>query len=209
MTNHLNSVKTAPEPRSTYHHGSLREALITAAEEIVGERGATGFSLREAARRAGVSPAAPAHHFGNTRGLLTALAAKGFQRLAHELETAMAEAPSSDRLQSLAAAYLQFAQENGPLFGIMWLREVVDRTDANYLAAGRAAFNVLEQAVTGKDLPVATAPHVPHPTVIAIWAMAHGLAKLTLDGALEGLSSEVQSEVLDLFPAVVNGTAID
>ena len=63
-----------------YHHGDLREKLVAAAEAIILERGVDGFSLREAARRAGVSPAAPAHHFGDTQGLLSEVALRGFRR---------------------------------------------------------------------------------------------------------------------------------
>lgn len=203
MTDDLNSVKSLPRRRSTYHHGNLREALIAAAEEIVRERGPTGFSLREAARRAGVSPGAPAHHFGDAKGLLTAVATKGFERLGHELQTATAGLPQEERLNALGTAYLEFARQNGPLFGIMWLRDLLDQTDANYIAAGRAAFNILEQVVTGKQLPIATAPHVPDPAVIAVWAMVHGLAQLALDGALAGLPAGFQSQVVDLLSGIV------
>ncbi|MDQ4087902.1 MAG: TetR/AcrR family transcriptional regulator, partial [Pseudomonadota bacterium] len=70
MADHLDSVKSAEEARA-YHHGSLRKALVEAAEAVIAERGVDRFSLREAARRAGVSAAAPAHHFRDSRGLLT------------------------------------------------------------------------------------------------------------------------------------------
>ena len=62
----------AGSARGGYHHGDLRQAMITAAEAVLAEKGLAGFTLRECARRAGVSPAAPAHHFGNLTGLLTA-----------------------------------------------------------------------------------------------------------------------------------------
>ena len=77
MKPNVNSVKTGRRSRG-YHHGALREALLEAAEALIGERGLDGFSLREAARRVGVSPAAPQHHFGDARGLLTAIATAGF-----------------------------------------------------------------------------------------------------------------------------------
>ena len=69
MTDDLNSVKTPLSENATYHHGALRTALLAAAEALIEERGLDRFSLRETARRAGVSPAAPAHHFGDARGL--------------------------------------------------------------------------------------------------------------------------------------------
>lgn len=203
MSKHLNTVKSpGAAKRGTYHHGDLRNALIQAAEEILVERGATGFSLREAARRAGVSPGAPAHHFGDARGLLTAVAARGFERLTEELATASEDAAPADRVRAIGAAYLKFALENGPIFGIMWLRDLLDQTDTDYLSAGRAAFNVFERAALERDVPVATAPRVPDAPVIAAWAMVHGLARLTLDGALDAVPPTTRAQVLELMPTV-------
>lgn len=205
MNDDLNSVKSGSGARDTYHHGSLREALMAAAEDIIRERGTTGFSLREAARRAGVSPGAPAHHFGDSKGLITAVAARGFQRLAEQLKAASGKAAPADRLKAVGAAYLDFALKNAALFGIMWLRELLDLTDPDYLAAGRAAFNVLEQAATAKEVPVATGPRLPDVEVIAAWAMVHGLAKLVLDGALDAVPREMRLNILDLMPSLWGG----
>lgn len=203
MPKHVNSVKTPVHEtgakRETYHHGSLREALIAASEAILEERGASAFSLREAARRAGVSPAAPAHHFGDSRGLLTAVAARGFERLTEQLKQA-SEGKSANRLKAIGAAYLQFARKNRALFGLMWMRDMLDQTDEDYLAAGRAAFNVLEKAATERDVPVATKPHVPDASTIASWALVHGLAKLTLEGALDRLPATALDRALALLP---------
>lgn len=197
MTRKLNTVKS--EVRR-YHHGDLQTALVLAAEQILTEKGVAGFSLREAARRAGVSPAAPAHHFKDARGLLTAVAAKGFSRLAEHLALAAVEMPAGCRLQALGAAYIDFAQQSPAIFSIMWNRELLKTDDAAYLKAGRTAFNVLERAASGKAVPVRTAPHVPDPTIIATWSMIHGFARLVLDGALEGVPDSMQSEVLALLP---------
>src|SRR5687768_5541186 len=98
MIQNLNTVKSKAGERRAYHHGDLQAALIAAAEDVLAEKGVSGFSLREAARRAGVSPAAPAHHFKDARGLLTAVAARGFQRLTETLIQAADAAPQSDRL---------------------------------------------------------------------------------------------------------------
>jgi len=204
MSDDLNSVKSDADgaEKRRYHHGNLRTALIAAAEDILRERGATGFSLREAARRAGVSAGAPAHHFGDARGLLTAVAAGGFARLARQLRTASEGAPP-DRLAAIAAAYLDFARENGALFGIMWLRDLLDQSDPDYLSAGRDAFNVLEQAATGRGVAVATGPRIPDPSVIAAWSLVHGLARLTLDGALDTVPADYQARVLALAPRLM------
>ncbi len=88
----VNTVKIGRKPRRDYHHGALRPALLKAAVEVLEERGLDGFSLRETARRAGVSPAAPAHHFTDTPGLLTAIATASFVSLAEAIEAADAPA---------------------------------------------------------------------------------------------------------------------
>src|SRR5687768_10873441 len=100
MDDDLNSVKTAGSGQRTYHHGALRSALLSAAEALLEERGIDRFSLRETARRAGVSPAAPAHHFGDARGLLTAIATEGFQSLGDVLEAADVGKDRGERVRS-------------------------------------------------------------------------------------------------------------
>lgn len=194
----VNTVKT--NKRDRYHHGNLRESLIESAEEILREKGVAGFSLREAARRTGVSPAAPAHHFGDTCGLLTSVAARGFQRLKEQLAAALDGVAPERHLQAIGGAYLKFACDNPALFSIMWMRDLVDPDDDEYLAAGRAAFNVFERAATGLDVAPATAPRIPSAALIAAWAMMHGLARLKLDGALNSVPTDIENEVLELMP---------
>ena len=198
MASELNDVKT--EARDRYHHGDLRESLIVSAEQILREKGVGGFSLREAARRTGVSPAAPAHHFGDSRGLLTAVAARGFRRLTEKLDSALEGVPIGQRLKALGSAYLEFACENPALFSMMWMRDLVDPDDEEYLSAGRAAFNVFERAATGTDVVPATAPRTPGAALVAAWATMHGLARLKLDGALANVPRQIEDEVLDLMP---------
>lgn len=202
----MNSVKikttSRRKPPRRYHHGDLHKALIVAGEEILDERGVEGFSLREAARRAGVSPAAPAHHFGDARGLLTAIAAHGFEVLADALSSAEADVKPEQRLDAQARAYVKFATQRGALFSLMWRRGLIDITDAAYLAAGRRAFNLFERAATGRDIPVADAPRQPAPAVLAAWALMHGYARLLLDGALDASTPDLTDAVLAFLPRV-------
>ena len=202
MKKKLNTVKKQSVADSAYHHGDLRAALVSAAEAILAERGVSGFSLREAARRTGVSPAAPSHHFGDSRGLLTAVAAKGFRKLTDQLDSALQKATKQARLEAVGDAYLGFAKRNPALFTIMWTRDLLDQSDPHYLAAGRAAFNVLERAVTGEEIRIATVPQRPSSSVVAAWAMLHGLARLTLDGALDTAGPELASEIMELMPKI-------
>ena len=122
--------------RCTYHHGDLRAALIGAADAIVAETGIEGFSLRAAATRAGVSPGAPAHHFGSARGLLTEVALLAFKRLGRALE---AVGPSEDAagdaaadVRALGLAFVRFVLENPGHFRLMFRNDLVNRDDPRY-----------------------------------------------------------------------------
>src|ERR1700722_12569614 len=96
-----------------YHHGSLRPALLRAVEELIAEKGIEGLSLRECARRAGASWSAPAHHFGDKTGMLTAFAVAGFTQLKEHMETRRdACADQADRAVAVGEGYLEFALRN-------------------------------------------------------------------------------------------------
>ena len=111
--------------RPTYHHGDLRAAILTEAAHLVAERGADRVSLRELAREAGVSHAAPAHHFTDRRGLFTALAAQGFEMLA----AALAEA--RPRFLDAASAYVRFAIEHPGHYRVMFDKSLLDPSSRN------------------------------------------------------------------------------
>ena len=172
--------KSGAAPSRGYHHGDLRHALIETAETLLAERGVEGFSLRECARRAGVSPAAPAHHFGNMPGLLTAIATLGFEGLADAME---AEAAASDgtpeaRLEALARGYIHFALGHPDRFRVVFGRFPLDRTDQALQAAGARAYALLASAVTAL-------PRHSFDTTAAIvvaWSAVHGFVTLVLDG---------------------------
>lgn len=154
-----------------YHHGDLRAALLAAAEAELAERGVEGFSLRSVAKRAGVSHAAPAHHFGDVAGLLTALAAEGFRRFQATLEAHEAGiADPWDRAAAAGQGYMAFAVARPALFRLIFAGEKPDAADRDLVEAAEAAYAHLVdlvQAVGGGPADVA-----------ALWAMAHGLADL-------------------------------
>lgn len=160
-------------------------ALIGAATEILRERGIDGFSLREAARRAGVSPAAPQHHFGDARGLLTAVATEGFRTLGDALARADAAAADRDaRIRGQGRAYLAFALDHPAEFDTMWRCARIDTGDAAYGEAAGRAFGLLRAAVAGRPFEAVGRPsEAPDPRAIACWSLVHGLARLALDGA--------------------------
>jgi AcrR family transcriptional regulator len=175
-----------PDP---YHHGNLRETLLEAAVEAIRESGPTGWSLRDLARRAGVSHAAPTHHFGDKRGLLTALATEGFGRLAGELELAWTATGS---FLEVGVAYVRFATEHRAHFEVMFRPELYRADDPDVAAARDAASTVLLGSAsevtdaTGGDGTGA---------VVAAWALMHGLATLWLNG---NLPPEVGSDPVEL-----------
>ena len=134
----LNTVKIKllmPRKRKTYHHGDLRTALIKAADELIAEEGLETFSLRAAAKRAGVSPSAPAHHFGSAKGLLTEVALLAYERANRYLEEAgRSDDPVTD-VRALSIAFVTFALDHPGHFRLMFRNDLVDRDDPRFQPA--------------------------------------------------------------------------
>lgn len=171
--------------RTGYHHGDLREALIRATDDILADEGLEGFSLRKAARRAGVSPAAPAHHFGSAAGLLTEVAILGYEELARQLTDGVPpSATPIGRLKAQAIGYVRFALEFPGRFQLMFRHELLLPGDGRREAAAEKAWNLLAgtiQALRGRPAgePLDAESRA---LVIAAWSTVHGFAHLTLDG---------------------------
>jgi len=198
-----------PPATHSYHHGALREALIEATEALLTERGADGFSLREVARRAGVSPAAPAHHFGDAAGLLTAVATLGFEGLTQALKAGDERGGHSvhARLREQGLEYVAFALRHPGRFRLMF-RGGVLRPDAMLDAHGHAAFQVLEQGVRrafglADDQPASAAAST---AVLALWSVVHGYAHLAIAGRFEPL---LDATDIDGFVARTLGPVLD
>ena len=163
------------EARRPYHHGQLRAALLDAATAEIGEVGPSAMSLRKVAARAGVTHPAAAHHFGDKRGLLTALATQGHRALAEALLVAQ---PGG--LLPLGIAYLRFADEHRAWFEVMFRPELLWPADPDYLAASRSSFSVLQETASagGDDL------------AYGAWGLVHGIAVLWLAGNLPATTFE-------------------
>ena len=208
MNDELNSVKLNLDgvnmraSAKTYHHGDLKEALISAGESILAERGVEGFSLREAARRAGVSPAAPAHHFGDARGLLTAIATRGFEGLVKALRAAnQTDGDRRARMLAQGRAYVRYALEQPARFDLMWRYEVLNLDDPAHRASGFEAFSLLHEVVTGVpagDCDTANGPGQPiNPRVAAVWSLVHGFAQLARQGSFDAETPGLLDGVLE------------
>lgn len=172
-----------PEARP-YHHGDLRAALLHAAEAELAERGVEGFSLRSVAKRAGVSHAAPAHHFGDAQGLLTALAAEGFRQFlaAQAAREARADPDPAAQLVAAGLGYVDFAMARPALFRLLWQSERPDFGDVDLGPAAIAAYqHLVDQVMAAGGRSTADEA--------AVWAMAHGLADLMASGRLQSVAS--------------------
>lgn len=206
MTNNLDSVKSQAPAARAYHHGSLRSALIEAAEAVIAERGLDRFSLRETARRAGVSAAAPAHHFKDVRGLLTAIAAQAFADLAEALEAANAAAgPDREaRIMAQGKAYVAFALERPARFDLMWRKALLDLDDPHLGEAGDRAFEVLDRVVRHQGVPSSGPADPALAPSIAAWSVVHGFARLAIDGVFGAEPDSAERAAQALLPLVLN-----
>jgi AcrR family transcriptional regulator len=164
-----------------YHHGDLRAALLAAAEGELAEKGVEGFSLRSVAKRAGVSHAAPAHHFNDVGGLLTALAAEGFRQFQAELDASELDAiDARDRAVRAGLGYLNFAVARPALFRLIFSSNKPDFGNKSLQAAADAAYRHLVMLVENLGGGMAD--------VSALWAMSHGIADLAAGQRMRSLA---------------------
>ncbi|MEU2248102.1 TetR/AcrR family transcriptional regulator [Streptomyces sp. NPDC019224] len=158
-----------------YHHGDLRRAVLAAALDVIRTEGPAALSLRDLARRAGVSHAAPAHHFKDRTGLLTAIAAEGYGLFAD----ALAAAPD---LRERGVAYVRFAATHPAHFQVMFQPDLWRADDPDLLAAKARATAALRTGVAA--LTPAAPTDDPRLAGVAAWSLAHGFATLLLSGNL-------------------------
>jgi AcrR family transcriptional regulator len=168
--------------RRGYHHGNLREALIQAAQELIGAKGPAGFTIAEAARLAGVSPAAPYRHFRDAESLLAEVATRGFDTFHDRLAAALASSPPTDPARGAEAvgrAYLAFARQEPAFYAAMFEARISRDPFPDLQAAGERAFAVL-RALADRLAGAARVQPRPPALMIAlhIWSTAHGIASL-------------------------------
>jgi AcrR family transcriptional regulator len=167
--------------RKTYHHGDLRVALLDAADGLLDEGGVEAVSLREVARRTGVTATATYRHFADKESLLAALAVRGFEAFAMALQKSAAK--SDNPLAAMGQTYVRFALARPGRFRLMFGPAVADRDRHPELKAAVA------QVTQGFGQAIQARPDLgPAPDVVALrlWSMIHGLSHLLLDGMLPG-----------------------
>jgi AcrR family transcriptional regulator len=180
-----------PGADTPYHHGALRNALLEAAERVLERDGLAGLTLRAVAREAGVSHAAPAHHFGDLTGLVSELAAIGFR----QFNTAMAAAGAAaatplEKATARAKAYVAYAQAHPGMYGLMFRTERLDMTRPSLCEAANASFEGLAGAIgANRQEPISGAAlSLEQAAAIArAWSLVHGFTTLLLDGRLSDI----------------------
>jgi AcrR family transcriptional regulator len=204
---HPRSGARAPAPKP-YHHGDLRRVLVEAALQLVSEGGMEAVSVREAARRAGVSPGAPFRHFASRDALMQAVAEEAQRRFRTEIEAALADGPGDPlgRFRCLGLAYLRWAMRNPSHFEIISSRRLFDHDRAAAVSSDNAELIEL----TGRTLADAFAAGQLRPVdlkqvQIAGRALVYGFARMNIDGHLPrwGVAApeaeRTAEAILDLF----------
>ncbi|HEY6362597.1 MAG TPA: TetR/AcrR family transcriptional regulator [Vicinamibacterales bacterium] len=184
--------------RRAYHHGDLRATLLGEVEGIIREQGIGVVSIREVARRARVSHAAPAHHFGNKSGLLTAFAVQGYERLAEMVQAMVAAARATsppDVLAAMGRAYVTFAVDNPEHFGVMFPGDLLDQQDPAYITASDRCFGPLVDVVRRAEQEGYL---MDDPMLVAAsaWSIVHGLASLWLSGRVQARTGVVDADAI-------------
>jgi AcrR family transcriptional regulator len=195
-----------PKP---YHHGDLRRVLIDAALQLVEESGPEGLSVREAARRAGVSPGAPFRHFPSRTALMTAVAEEAQRRFRAEIDVALAKTPAGDplaRFRAFGMAYLRWAMRNPTHFEIISSGRYFDHDSAAELSRDNVELigmleRILAEAFAVGQLRIADLKQVQ----IAGRALVYGFARMNIDGHFprwgiaEAEAERTAESILDLF----------
>lgn len=170
-------------PRRPYHHGNLRQALLDGALHVIRELGPAAFTLREVARRAGVSHNAPYRHFRDKDALLAAVAAQGFRELTRAMrEGADKQTRPLGKLKQSGMAYVGFALRRPEHFTVMFDAPVVARKDPEYVQASEEAFrtlvNYIRESQEAGELPAGDTLD----RALYAWSLVHGIAKLAVTG---------------------------
>jgi AcrR family transcriptional regulator len=192
------------QKRRGYHHGNLREALIETALSLISEKGPAGFTIAEAARVAGVSPAAPYRHFRDRDALIADVAERGFDVFAKGLADGWAEGQPSPRaaLSRMGRAYLAFAREEPAYYTAMFEGGLSLREHPALNEASERAFAILREACAAI---IATLPEGRRPPVtmmaLHIWSLTHGMASLFARG--DAARRPIPMEPEDLLEAAV------
>ena len=181
-----------------YHHGSLRQALVDAGVELLAEGGPSALTLTEAARRAGVTSAAPYRHFSGRDALLSEIARQGFETFGEKIEAAWDDGrpDAQAAMRAMCAAYLAFAREETGLYAAMF-GQAATLADPQALGAADHALEILWRAVVAWLQQAGAAAQGARHVALQIWAVAHGVAMLTISGHFDPARTADPATVLE------------
>ena len=183
-----------------YHHGNLKAALFEAGLEILAESGLSGLSLRNCADRAGVSHTAPKNHFGNITGLLTALAACGYEMLFGFMQRDLsADAKRAERRNAALIGYVKFAADHPALFELMFSKRKINGDDPVLKAPIGACLTILQDISKGLVWDKSDLQDADQRAQTVLWSMVHGYAQLVASGTLKAETMN-GLDVLDVLP---------
>ena len=197
-----------------YHHGALHDALLDAAERLLEREGLAGLTLRAVAREAGVSHAAPAHHFGDLTGLVSELAAIGFRQFNAVMAAADSDGNTlADRAMARARAYVAYAQAHPGMYGLMFRTERLDMTRPALSEAAKASFAGLAGAIGAQRQEQISTDALSLEQAAAIaraWSLVHGFTMLLLDGRLADILKRLPegTDVATLLDAMLTTSVI-
>lgn len=193
-----------PQKTERYHHGDLRRSLLIAAEAELIENGLDRFSLRSCAKRAGVSHAAPAHHFNDTNGLLHALVDMGHERLASAMRDHQKQSgvDAQSQLISACLGYLQFAVDNPQLFQLIYGARCT-LPDLNMQKSEDLVFSVLVNAVSKLRGASIYKSEEGWSLVASIWSLVHGYAGLAAAGRMRFVTAQPISVQADYMEKMI------
>lgn len=171
--------------KQTYHHGDLRQALITAALTLLQNKDARSLSLREVAREAGVSHTAPYRHFADKAALLAAIAQEGFTEFGSYLNAALTPDQPVKSLQDTGVAYVRYALDHPTHFRVMFSSFPPNEpTDSELYIVSKRTFQILVNVIKSGQAAGVMKAGDPDALALEKWAMVHGLAMLLLDEML-------------------------
>jgi AcrR family transcriptional regulator len=173
--------------KKTYHHGDLRQALIEEAIALVAEQGTSNWSLREVARRIGVSHTAPYRHFTDRDALLAAVAERGFQKMSQFLLASLVKilTPHSLRLQTIGIAYVQYAIDHPSEYEVMFRYQKNKQQHLTLQEASHQTFAILVDEIEAGQKNGEFRLEDPRQLALVSWSVVHGLSMLLIDGQIE------------------------
>ena len=190
------ALKTAAARRDSYHHGDLKRALTSAALSLVAEKGPKGFTLTEAARRAGVSTAAPYRHFADKAELLATVAEQGFRELHADLVAAAASSEPRVRVIELGRAYVRWAVAHPDHYQVMFGAERIKADHPGLAVAAEQAFGDLLDAITRCQEAGIVEGEDPREVAAPLWSLVHGVASLAIGGELRAVGIQQDPEAM-------------